>query len=187
MKSTILLLALLQLTNASIVDHLIRRQSSSYVDSVCSPNITGNTGTIPPCISIVSIETQCQPNGTTPLDYLAHQECMCSPPSTYFTDWLACRNCIFVHGGLTQLEVNKNAAIISVASSSLCTGTPTAVFQSIFASVKMAGASVTSGSTVSSDQFPSQTAVSLYYTAAGKQGPGAITGEFGTFIVCGKG
>jgi hypothetical protein len=102
---------------------------------------------------------------------------MCNPPSSYFADWVACRECLYVHGGLTQLQLNQYQAVISAASQSLCTGTPTAVFQSIFVAVGSAGASVTSGSTVTSDQFPSQTAVSLYYTASGSQGPGAITGN----------
>jgi hypothetical protein len=83
-----------------------------------------------------------------------------------------------VHGGLTQQELNQYSAVISAASTSLCTGTPTAPFPSIFASAGTAGASVTSGATTSSDQYPSQSAVSLYYTASGSQGPGAITGSF---------
>jgi len=181
MKSSIIFLTSIFLTaNGS----LFQRQAATtpatqdYLNSVCSPNITITPGAvIPPCVSVVNIETQCRPNGTTPLDYLAHAECMCSPPSTYFADWIACRQCLYLHGGLTQLALNQFSAIISAASNSLCTGTPTAVFQSIFPSVQSAGASVTSGSTVFSDQFPSQTAVSLYYTASGKQGTGAITGS----------
>src|ERR1700760_10089 len=183
MKSSVLFLASILLTaNGSLFGRQAATTSApsqGYLNSVCSPNITMTPGgTIPPCESIVNIETQCQPNGTTPLDYLAHAECMCSPPSTYFADWIACRQCLYLHGGLTQQGLNQFSAIISAASHSLCTGTPTAVFQSIFPSVQSAGASVTSGSTMFSDQFPSQTAVSLYYTASGKQGPGAITGMF---------
>jgi hypothetical protein len=45
-------------------------------------------------------------------------------------------------------------------------------------SAQTAGLAVTSGGTVFSDQAPSQTAVSLYYTASGSQGLGAITGLF---------
>jgi hypothetical protein len=181
MKSSIILLAsVFTVANAS----LFKRQSNTpasgdYINTVCSPNITVTPGaTIPPCESIVNIETQCAPNGTTPLDYVAHAECMCSPPSSYFADWIACRQCLYLHGGLTQQQLNQYSVIISVASSSLCTGTPTVVFQSIFVSAQTAGLTVTSGGTVFSDQAPSQTAVSLYYTASGSQGLGAITGLF---------
>jgi hypothetical protein len=34
-----------------------------------------------------------------------------------------------------------------------------------------------SGATVRSDQFPSQTAISLYFTPSGSQGAGSITGS----------
>jgi len=150
----------------------------SYLNSVCSPNITESAGAIiPPCESVVNIQTRCQINGTTPLDYLAHAECMCSPPSTFFADWLGCRQCLFVHGGLTQMQLSQYSAIISAASNALCTGTPTADFQSLFTQAGTAAVSVTSGSVVYSDQFPSSTAVSLYYTATGSQGAGAITGS----------
>lgn len=69
------------------------------------------------------------------------------------------------------------SSIISIASSSLCTGTPTASFAAIFSSIAASVPPASSGATSLSDQFPSQSAVSLYYTASGSQGPGAITGS----------
>jgi hypothetical protein len=169
------------LTSASTFD-LFRRQSGSqpvdtaYVNSVCSPNITAPT-VVPPCISIISIQTTCTPNGTEPLDLLASAECLCDAPSSFFADWIGCRQCLYVHGGLTQLELNQYEAILGAASSALCTGTPTADFQSLFSAAQTAAASVTSGGTTYSDQFPSQSAVSLYYTPSGSQGAGVITGK----------
>lgn len=41
----------------------------------------------------------------------------------------------------------------------------------------MSATQPTTGATVSSDQAPSSTAVSLYFTLTGSQGPGAITGS----------
>jgi hypothetical protein len=159
---------------------LLSRQASgeeAYLKSVCSPNITVTLGvTIPPCISIINIETQCEPNGTQPIQYLAHAECMCSG-SSYFADWKACQNCLYVHGGRSQLDINGVLPIINSASNILCTGTPTAAFKQIFASVSEKATITPSGASVSSDKYPSQTAVSLYYTASGVQGPGAITGQ----------
>ena len=69
------------------------------------------------------------------------------------------------------------SSIISSASNLLCTGTPTADFAAIFSSVAATVAPATTGATILSDQFLSQSAVSLYYTATGSQGPGAITGS----------
>jgi hypothetical protein len=102
---------------------------------------------------------------------------MCSPPSSFFADWIACRNCLYLHGGLNQFELNQVSVVIQAASTALCTGTPTAAFAAIYSSAETAGASVTSGTTVYSDQYPGNAAVSLYYTPTGPQGTGAIGSE----------
>ena len=155
---------------------LLRRQSDneeSYIASVCTPN---TTSPIPPCTAIVSIEEQCQPNNTSPLGYLAHQQCMCN--GGFFANWNGCLNCQYVHGSRSEAVVDAFKAIISSASSQLCTGTPTASFAAIFSSLSEAAPqSVSGAATTTSDQFPSQSAVSLYYTATGNQGAGVITGS----------
>src|SRR5262249_3216341 len=160
---------------------LAPRQSPSvdqgYINSVCSPNITTPGSTMPPCISITTIQSECKPNGTAPVDYLASAECMCNPPSTFFADWQGCQQCLLVHGARSQENLNLYSSIISSVSNSLCTGTPTANFAAILSSVAATVATATTGATVLSDRLPSQSAVSLYYTATGSQGPGAISGS----------
>lgn len=152
--------------------------NQQYLDSVCSPSVNGTTGsTIPPCISVTTIQQQCKPNGTQPLDFAAHAQCICNAPSTYFSDWLGCRNCILVHGGMTQRDHDTYANVLTAASSSLCTGTPTAKFEDIFATLEPKVTPVVTGATTFGDQFTSSTAVSLYYTVSSVQGPGAITGR----------
>lgn len=79
---------------------------------------------------------------------------------------------------MTQRDHDTYANILTAASSSLCTGTPTAKFEDVFATLESKATPVATGSTVFSDRFTSSTAVSLYYTASGVQGPGAITGRF---------
>jgi hypothetical protein len=152
--------------------------SSDYINSVCSP--PGPAGQpIPPCISIVTIETQCSPNGTSSLAYEASAECLCNTPSTFFSDWVGCRECLLFHGGLSQQEFNRATGVISLVSSTMCGAgaSPTDKFAAIYSSADVAFTSVVDGATVSSDAALSQTAVSLYYTAPGMQGPGSITGE----------
>jgi hypothetical protein len=73
--------------------------------------------------------------------------------------------------------VNRYSVVINSVSSALCTGTPTAAFESLFTSVDGQVPMATSGANVTSDMFPGQTAVSLYYTASGPQGAGSITGK----------
>lgn len=145
----------------------------SYIDSVCLPNITSP---LPPCQEIINIESACEPSGTTALDYLAHQECMCG--GSFFSDWNGCLNCQYVHGSRSEAEAEAFSSILSTVSMELCTGTPTASFAALFASVTNTAPQQASGAaTVLSDQYPSQSAVSLYYTASASQGPGAITGS----------
>ncbi|RAL60911.1 hypothetical protein DID88_010236 [Monilinia fructigena] len=162
------------LPETEILVPIHRRQSpeENYLTSVCSPNIT--SGTIPPCIEVITIQSACDPNGTTPLDYLAHAQCMCN--GGFFSNWLGCLNCDYVHGGRSPGEVSAFNMIITSASNKLCTGTPTAGFAAIFNS--LGGGDVAPGTaTRLTDLYPSETAVSLYYTASGKQSIGTITGS----------
>ncbi|CAD0082720.1 unnamed protein product [Aureobasidium vineae] len=176
MKYNLALAALATAVAAS--DHpLLARQTDNaadYIQEVCFPN---TTSPVPPCQAIINIESACQPNGTTPLAYQAHQQCMCN--GGYFPNWRGCLNCQYVHGTRSEAVAKANENIISSASSQFCgTATPTAVFASYFAAVSDASPQTASGAaTTVSDQYPSQSAVSLYYTATGNQGPGAITGS----------
>ncbi|KAH8821485.1 hypothetical protein F5884DRAFT_89223 [Xylogone sp. PMI_703] len=165
------------LFSVSISAQLLPRQSSNpeqaYLDSVCSP-ATPSGAPLPPCLEIDYIQTTCEPNGTSPLDYLAHAECMCG--GSFFADWIGCLNCLYIHGGRSKNVANAFSTIISSASDVLCTGTPTAPFASIFSSLSDAVAP-TGTDTATVDQFRSNPAVSLYYTATGSEGPGRITGS----------
>jgi len=154
---------------------LLRRQNSEeqYIATVCTPNVTNP---VPPCTEIISIQEACQPNGTDTIDYIASQECMCN--GGFFSNWIGCLNCQYVHGARSLAVSSAFHDIISSASNALCTGTPTAGFAAIFSSISDSAPQVVSGAATStSDQFPSQSAVSLYYTASGPQGAGAITGS----------
>ncbi|KAK8055392.1 hypothetical protein PG993_000619 [Apiospora rasikravindrae] len=150
----------------------------AYIQKVCYPPAPKNgfaSGQVPPCISIDSIANACQPSGTSPLALEAHAQCMCG--GSYFSDYLGCQRCLVLHGARSERDDAYWASVLAVASSALCTGTPTASFQKIFES---AGASVvgpTTGGTASSDAKSGETAASLYFTAKGSQGPGSITGS----------
>ncbi|KAJ9630434.1 hypothetical protein H2203_000955 [Taxawa tesnikishii (nom. ined.)] len=155
---------------------LLPRQDSfeeAYIAQMCTPN---STSPVPPCQAIIDIEEACQPNGTAPLDYLAHQQCMCN--GGFFSNWNGCLNCQYVHGSRSEAVVQAFESIISSASVQLCTGTPTASFAAIFSAVSEAAPQTATGAaTVTSDRYPGNSAVSLYYTATGPQGAGAITGS----------
>ncbi|KAH0278576.1 hypothetical protein KCU91_g2361, partial [Aureobasidium melanogenum] len=170
-------LAALATTVAALDYPILGRQNDAteeYIQEVCYPN---TTSPVPPCQAIINIESACQPNGTSSLAYEAHQQCMCN--GGYFPNWSGCLNCEYVHGTRSEAVREAFENIISSASSSFCgAATPTAVFAKYFSAVSDSSPqTATSGATTVSDQYPSQTAVSLYYTATGHQGPGAITGS----------
>ncbi|KAH0285526.1 hypothetical protein M436DRAFT_55798 [Aureobasidium namibiae CBS 147.97] len=178
MKYALALAALGAAATASDSPLLVARQTDNtdqYIREVCFPN---TTSPVPPCQEIINIESACQPNGTEPLDYSAHQQCMCNGGS-YFSNWRGCLNCQYVHGTRSEAVAEANYAILSSASSQFCsTATPTAKFASYFSAVSDSSPQTATGAaTTLSDQYPSQSAVSLYYTATGNQGPGAITGS----------
>ncbi|KAK1715866.1 uncharacterized protein CLUP02_10639 [Colletotrichum lupini] len=151
----------------------IRQTTRPYQDVVCKPQ-TGSGAQLPPCVQIENIELACQPNGTNPIDYEAHAQCICG--GSFFAEKLACERCLTIHGLRSERNLAFYSGVLSSASNALCTGTPTAVFASIYSGIEAAATPVTTGATATSDQAPSNTAISLYYTASGPQGPGTITG-----------
>ncbi|KAL3425755.1 collagen-like protein mcl1 [Phlyctema vagabunda] len=158
---------------------LVERQTSSndeelYLNSVCLPNVTDP---IPPCQEVINLQQECAANGTSPLALVAHAQCMCG--GSFFSNWIGCLTCNFVHGARSEQTFEAFNTIITSASHALCTGTPTADFTAIFNSITNlgGGAAAATGATSLVDQFPSNPAVSLYYTATGPQGAGAITGS----------
>ncbi|KAJ0162189.1 hypothetical protein CTA2_4962 [Colletotrichum tanaceti] len=143
-------------------------------DVVCKPK-TGSGGQLPPCVQIENIEVACKPNGTDPIHFEAHAQCMCG--GSFFAEKLGCERCLFVHGLRSERSLAYYSGVLSSASNALCTGTPTADFATIFSIIDVAATPATTGATAPSDQALSNTAISLYYTASGFQGPGSITGE----------
>ncbi|KAK9415349.1 hypothetical protein SUNI508_10539 [Seiridium unicorne] len=127
---------------------------TDYLNSVCSPEGDFTSGSIPPCIDIVNIEAACAPNGTSTLDLESYSA-----------------------KGLTFRSGLAAGKVVSSVSNLLCTGTPTAAFQTLFGSVAAAATVPTTGDTTLSDIASGNTAVSVDYTASGSQGPGQITGS----------
>lgn len=166
-------------------------QRRDYSDEVCKPATTSASDPTPPCVEVENIEGLCAPNGTAPIYIEAHAECMCT--GSYFSEWAACQDCLFLHGIRTGRGEAFFKSVEAVASHSLCdflsssgAATPTAAFADVFSAVALTLSQPTTGATVSSDQAVSQTAVSLYYTASGSQGPGQITGAAATATATGS-
>jgi hypothetical protein len=144
--------------------------------SVCAPREYVDTGpVILPCTSGARIDNACRPNGSQPIHFIASSQCLCSPPSSFFADWSACARCRYVHGEISEYDMNSSIMRFSAASTMYCTGTPDAMFHS---SWDKATVSSVTGAITSSDQFPGNMAISLYYTPTGPQGIGDISCRF---------
>jgi hypothetical protein len=57
------------------IDMDLIAKAMDYEDEVCHPVVQHSNDTIPPCLNLVTIETICTPNGTSPLALKAHQQC----------------------------------------------------------------------------------------------------------------
>ena len=135
-------------------------------------------GTRPPCPELWAIEAACEPSGTGQAALDRHAQCMCQ--GSYFDDYVGCQSCLRVHGTRSERDTNYWNSVLAVASSALCGGSPTAVFPEVFSSVQADPNAVpqpTSGATQTSNQYPGQTDVSLYYTATRSQGAGIPAGS----------
>jgi hypothetical protein len=150
-------------------------------DEVCKPAVPASDP-VPPCVDIEIIEALCYPNGTGGLFLEAHAQCMCR--GSYFAEWTACRQCLFLHGRLSERDLAFYKSIATVASTALCgflsspeTARPTAIFRDLFTSAEAAIASPTTGAVVPTDQARGNDDVALYFTPSGSPGPGPITGS----------
>ncbi|SPN97428.1 uncharacterized protein DNG_00942 [Cephalotrichum gorgonifer] len=150
---------------------------------ICNPRIPAPGVPMPPCANIEYIETMCWPNGTTPIHYDAHAQCMCK--GSFFPEWIGCQTCLFVHGLRSQRERDFFRGVMAAASEKLCTGTPTAPFRSLFSEVEATAARVTAGETQSVDLYPGNSDVGLYYTPSGPQGLGSVTGDASSATMAG--
>ena len=96
---------------------------------------------------------------------------------SFFAEWPYCLRCLYMHGLRSERDVEYYGSVLATASSALCgTPTPTAQFAADFSGARTAVPYPPTGATASSDAAVGQTAVSLYFTATGPQGPGQITG-----------
>ncbi|TVY89625.1 hypothetical protein LAWI1_G007478 [Lachnellula willkommii] len=165
----ILLGILLSLAAAEIAPRGDNDPAAAYLDRMCSPvydnavdsdgpntNIIGSIENSPfPCDQSLYIFFVCTANGTTEIDFLAEQQCICT--GSYWEALEACSACRFAHGSDDDSPEEADAP-----RSSLKTAESYRLQPNI---------------TLTNDKFPSNTAVSNYYTKPVSFTPGSITGS----------
>ncbi|TGO19992.1 hypothetical protein BPAE_0323g00060 [Botrytis paeoniae] len=127
-----------------------------------------------PCERSNYIIYACLANGTSPIDFLAEQECIC--PSSLWELEAACTDCYLAHG-YQNITRERSDASISSLSQAECTATPVQPFTNFFSSIDASQALTMPDAVLGSDKFPNQTAVSNYYTGNTVWTIGSITGS----------
>ncbi|PQE34102.1 Collagen mcl1 protein [Rutstroemia sp. NJR-2017a WRK4] len=122
----------------------------------------------------------CSANGTTPIDFLAEQECLC--PSSYWDAVRGCVDCFLAHGYLNQTKDEEYASISSLRSAEcLATSPPIQPYSNLLYTTALNVSTQLYGpdDAIGTDRFPNQTAVSNYFTSTGTNmwTVGTITGS----------
>lgn len=148
------------------------RPNANYLAQMCSPieynftlyrtpdERTAALANSPfPCDRAEYLVEACLANGTSPIDFLAEQECIC--PSSYWEVLGACRDCYLAHGDLnfTQEEITLKISSFSHAE---CDATPVQPFTNILnpTPINVTLAAMAPDIAIGTDRFPNQTAVS---------------------------
>ncbi|TEY51215.1 hypothetical protein BOTCAL_0269g00030 [Botryotinia calthae] len=164
--------------------------NQSYLYQMCLPNLSNIslfigssyaekrleiTANSPfPCERTNYIIYACLANGTSPIDFLAEQECIC--PSSLWELEAACTDCYLAHGYQNTTREESDARISSLSQEE-CTATPVQPFTNFFSSVNATEAMTMPDLVLGTDRFPNQTAVSNYYTGNSVWTTGSITGS----------
>ncbi|KAK0110940.1 hypothetical protein ONS96_002524 [Cadophora gregata f. sp. sojae] len=190
------LLLSLMATSAMTLTHpggLYRRDlddaSVEYLQNMCLPNLgaymdnNGPLGLIfqslhdspAPCEQQAYILNICVANDTTAIDYLAEQQCVCG--SNFREANEGCNACYAAHGYTSDVA---GEAMLSAIWTAECSARPTQRFWDLiagFAETATTASEDRRTTTLENDRFPSQTAVSNYWTGLPSASLGSITGS----------
>ena len=173
--------------------------ASNYLEKMCYPNFSNTTREISlrlsadeiaaslamssfPCEQEMYIGAVCTANGTTPIDFLAEQECLCT--GGYWEAMRGCDACNYAHGYRGSPSVSaaafehSTASYISSLSAAEChVSPPYQPFTNLLPTLNITSVEDSPPITLASDLYPNNTAVSNYFTATQSMTPGRITGS----------
>lgn len=193
-KSLVLVTALFCITfSSALVTAVNYRPNALYLSEICYPLLSNSSRDVElhltlnnkisslanspfPCEQADYIREVCTANGTTPIDFLAEQECLCT--SSYWEILKGCDDCFIAHGDLDFTSDDSASKISSLSSAECLAATPPIQpYSNLFAPVNISTVFTEADISIGTDRFPNNTAVSNYYTQTGEVTPGAITGS----------
>lgn len=183
MLSIFLAIALLVSLALSLTD----LEAELYITNLCYPNLLDDNELVPdnlvsifakspfPCEQQMYLERACFANGTAEIDFLAEQQCLCS--GNYFEASHGCLECAYAHGYFdVENPLDKALSKLTSASSAECSATPVTMRYAELIPGTLISAN-DDVATLTSDRFPSDTAISNYWTGATTPIAGKITGS----------
>ncbi|KFY38842.1 hypothetical protein V494_04182 [Pseudogymnoascus sp. VKM F-4513 (FW-928)] len=170
---------------ASLALSLTHLEQSLYLGDLCYPNLLDDNGRVPdnldgiyskspfPCEQMMYLEVVCHANGTAEIDFLAEQQCLCG--GNFFDASRGCLECTYAHGFFdAEKPLDKALSKLASVSSAECSATPVMMSYA----ERVPGTYETDDvATLTSDRFPSDTAISNYWTGATTPIAGQITGS----------
>lgn len=180
-------------------DAVLKDSASAYLDTMCLPNLSNATRQISlklsvndlaaslgmspfPCEQEMYIGAVCTANGTTPDDFLAEQECLCT--GGYWEAVRGCNACNYAHGyrgsppvSAAAFEYSTASYISSLRAAECHVSPPYQPFSNLLPTFNITAAEDSPLTTLASDLYPNNTAVSNYFTATQSMTPGRITGS----------
>lgn len=155
-----------------------------YIDAMCYPDVdeslydtadaSGDWSALPPCIAYSALSVYCSVNGTDEIDNIAEQECMCN--GGFFEALSGCNACIMAHGGAADFDWYSQSELDTLQSS-FCSAKQPEEFYELAEETLLTDDDDDTSYSTGSDIAPSNTAVSVYFTATQKYTAGAITGS----------
>jgi hypothetical protein len=199
-NTIIALLSLLHLVFASdYVLDVIKRENATavdaaeYLEQICFPNFSNFTWRtehrLPdpfvalsdspfPCERLNYFLRACAANGTTEIDFLAEQQCLCSG-GAFWELYAGCNDCYTTHGDTRNSSSVRSSRLASLQTAECSATRLCQPFSMLLPPMtKMTGSAVSSARmTLGHDEFPSDTAVSNYWTSTRSLTLGGISGS----------
>lgn len=166
-------------------DNHNKYKNHDYLDNMCSPrfqdpsllttedHIAAIAQSPFPCEQVTYLANICFSNGTTPLDFLAEQQCLCG--GNYFDAVRGCDECYYAHGFFNAIfPIATAQSRLASASSAECSASPVMV---PYTNLHPPQGRATEDASIVDDRFPNDTAVANYWSGATAPVAGMITGS----------
>ena len=173
----------------AMVRPAVNDPAAIYLRQMCSPLISNFTrgqsapndlasaiaNSPYPCEMALYMRGLCIANGTSPIDFLAEQQCLCN--GDFFEATLVCDSCMFLHGDTRQSPEVASSYVSSLSMAECSPNPPYQPFTNLLPQLDATSIRNSPSLTLGVDKFPNNTEISNYYTSTKPWTVGEITGS----------